>query len=576
LDEMKMLSAVVADWAYWDTTYQFALRASPEIGSVAPLISLYEDYGINAILMTDTLGIPLLASMRDSTTGEIRSMSIQMSSPLAAIAYQLDFSPNPQSNVRGIVSVNGTPILIAARAVLDNHRARPIVGTLIFGKIIDTTYADMLSDQLLMSIQFYNYDAAELPTYIQDTMLSPDPAQTVVINPLSDTEMVGYMHIDGINGQPAMWMVVNYTRNISIQGRETIRLLAILLIAAGLIVSLVLLFLLETLVTRRVSSLSASLETIRADDTLTRRIKLSGDDELNQLGCEMNNLLNRLAEARGQLTDQNTALVLAYDKAREANRLKSQFLSTMSHELRTPLNSIIGYSYILTESMAGNIDNEARKMVGIVANSADHLLGLINTILDLSKIEAGRMEIVESDIDIRRTIDSVSAQIAVLASVKGLAFTIKVDANLPALLRGDERRLIQIVVNLLSNAVKFTEQGTVIYETAWRDNLLIICVTDTGIGIPSPALSYIFDEFRQVDGSTKRAYGGTGLGLSIARQLARAMGGEIDVESTVGVGSKFTVWLPLTPVQAPSGVAIRLSAVEAAAINAPTPGAGQA
>jgi signal transduction histidine kinase len=554
-DDSNTLSAVVADWAYWDTTYQFALGRD---GDALPLSRLYADYGINVMLMVDTLGIPVLASERDPLTGTIQSMSSRLSADLAAILNQIDFSAAPQSDLHGIARVDGIPMLIAARAVLDDRRSNAIIGALVFGKRLDAVYAEQLSDQLLIQVRLYSYGAPDLPDIVRraaEALLNMDAR---VVTPASQTEMIGYARVDGIDGRPALLLQVTDRRDISLQGSETIRVMAILLVAAGLILSLILLILLETVITRRVSRLSAALETIHADETLTRRVHIGGDDELNQLAQEVNNLLDRLSESRVQLTEQNQALILSYDKAREANRLKTQFLSTMSHELRTPLNSIIGYSYIMSERMAGQLDDEAHKMIKVVSTSAEHLLGLINMILDLSKIEAGRMEIVESDIDMYKFVDVIAAQMAVLAAEKDLALAIEIDPTLPSLVRGDERRLMQIIINLLSNAVKFTERGTITYATTWEQNCVMIRVRDTGVGIPASALLYIFDEFRQVDGSTKRQHGGTGLGLAIARKLARAMGGDIDVESTVGVGTTFTVRLPFARVSQPSGVAIRI------------------
>jgi PAS domain S-box-containing protein len=233
----------------------------------------------------------------------------------------------------------------------------------------------------------------------------------------------------------------------------------------------------------------------------------------------------------------------AVEEAREASRLKSEFLSTMSHELRTPMNAIIGYSHLLLDGLDGELTEQQAADIGQIARSADQLLGLIDDVLDLSKIEAGRMDLATESIDIggvvRQVVDSLTPQ----ASAKGIALEIDVVGRLGEI-DADPKRIRQILLNLVSNAVKFTERGKVTVAARALPGTVEVRVTDTGIGIEKEALTYIFDEFRQADGSTTRRFGGTGLGLAIARNLAQLHGGDIDVVSTVGIGSTFTLRLP--------------------------------
>lgn len=242
-----------------------------------------------------------------------------------------------------------------------------------------------------------------------------------------------------------------------------------------------------------------------------------------------------------ELAAANEQLKVANDIAEESVRLKSEFLSTMSHELRTPLNSIIGYSGIITSGIAGTLDDKAMNMVSRINDSGQHLLMLINNVLDLSKIEAGRMTLVKHATPIHDVTDGIVDQLQVLADKKQLAFEVNVAASVPEMLMLDEDRVKQIMINLLSNAIKFTEEGLVNLDLAWQADKLTINVRDTGVGIPQHAIDYIFDEFRQVDGSSTRNVGGTGLGLAIVSKLSEAMGGSVSVESTVGTGTQFTV-----------------------------------
>lgn len=258
----------------------------------------------------------------------------------------------------------------------------------------------------------------------------------------------------------------------------------------------------------------------------------------------------KLAEQRIQnqneaLLKANEELALARQQAEEATQLKSQFLATMSHELRTPLNAIIGFTQIQLAGMAGELTPEQRHYQERVAANSEHLLGLINDILDLSKIEAGRMDILRKPFHLRDWITEIVDQNRILAEEKGLQLEVDVDPQLPDIVIGDAVRLKQVVINLLSNAIKFTETGSVQIQLCYNDrNTWKIIVRDSGIGIPAHAQETVFEEFRQVDGTPSRQYGGTGLGLAIVRKLVLMMGGSIRLKSEVGKGSAFTIIIP--------------------------------
>jgi signal transduction histidine kinase len=228
----------------------------------------------------------------------------------------------------------------------------------------------------------------------------------------------------------------------------------------------------------------------------------------------------------------------------EASRLKSEFLSTMSHELRTPMNAIIGYAHLLLDGLSGELTEQQANDVDQIARSADRLLALIDDLLDISKIEAGRMELAPVLLGVGEMLARVRDELAPAAAAKGLDIAIDLPEGLPAI-EADPARLHQILLNLAGNAVKFTARGRVAIRADNGEDWLVVSVTDTGIGIAPEALEFIFDEFRQADGSTTRRFGGTGLGLAIARKLARLHGGDITVVSTAGVGSTFTLVLPI-------------------------------
>jgi PAS domain S-box-containing protein len=235
-----------------------------------------------------------------------------------------------------------------------------------------------------------------------------------------------------------------------------------------------------------------------------------------------------------------------FTREAEVERMKSAFVSMVSHELRTPLGGIIGYSEMLKESFYGALSESQGGAVDRIMYNARELLGLVNDLLDRARIEAGRLDLEISPFSPRELVDDVTATMVVLARNKGLDLTSHVANDVPDEVVGDRQRVQQILINLAGNAVKFTDRGEVQIRAYRPDaNHWALAVADTGPGIPLDAQAYVFEAFRQVDGSATRTHGGAGLGLSIVRQLAELMGGDIKLTSRVGRGSIFTVMLPV-------------------------------
>jgi signal transduction histidine kinase len=329
-----------------------------------------------------------------------------------------------------------------------------------------------------------------------------------------------------------------------------------LLLLVGLAMALLASVLVARRILRPLQTLRHGVERIGSGD-LAFRLDVKTGDELELLAEEFNRMSARVQDAYTSLehkvAERTGELVALNQQLEEANRLKSQFLANVSHELRTPMNAIIGFTRLVMRKTDGQIAALQHANLQKVLISADHLLNLINGLLDLSKIEAGRMEVSPARFDLRELIQVAAATVDPMLKPDRVRFVADIDPDLPPLYT-DRDKLKQIVLNLLSNAAKFTDDG-VIKVTAWQaGDRLCLAVSDTGIGMPPEALDYIFEEFRQVDMSSTRRHGGTGLGLAIVRKLTRLLGGDVTAESDLGKGSTFKVTLPLSVKRAAASV----------------------
>ncbi|HYC73942.1 ATP-binding protein [Brevundimonas sp.] len=300
-------------------------------------------------------------------------------------------------------------------------------------------------------------------------------------------------------------------------------------------------------VIRPVRVLSNAMVAVRESGDLDLRVDPAGEDELAALTADFNALLQRLRDNDGALRTAMSELVDARDQAESANLAKSQFLANMSHEIRTPLNGVLGMAQVL-ESADLPPDQQGR--VAVIRQSGELLLAVLNDILDISKIEAGKLEVVSEEFTLTETVAATFDGFVGLAQEKGLDCRLELDPACEGVWRGDAMRTRQILSNLLANAIKFTEAGLVQVRVGATGAGLEIVVSDTGIGIAPEVLPQLFSKFSQADSSTTRRFGGTGLGLAISRELAQLMGGDITVESEPGKGACFTVRLPMQRVAA--------------------------
>jgi signal transduction histidine kinase len=274
------------------------------------------------------------------------------------------------------------------------------------------------------------------------------------------------------------------------------------------------------------------------------RMSVPNRDELGVLADRMNHMSGELQRFDNEERRAAAELIRLNDQLAQASKAKSEFLANMSHELRTPMNAILGFTEMLLDGLYGAVPDQLKEPLTDIQVNGRHLLHLINDVLDLSKIEAGRMELALGEYSVREVIEIVQVSLRSLAVEKGLEFVTDIPDDLPVAY-GDNRRLTQCLMNLAGNALKFTKEGRVEIGVKLVGDELIYRVSDTGIGIPKEELESVFAEFRQIDATVTREFGGTGLGLSISKRFVEMHGGRIWAESEVGKGCTFFFAVPV-------------------------------
>lgn len=459
-----------------------------------------------------------------------------------------------------------------------------LIGVILLGQEMDDDFLELTnfgrqSDHLLLShdgemIAFTNPENEEYDITTIAGLLNPaeveqaqqgvafiDDQITVTSNGYPQVFAHMPINVGGrING--IMTIVVDMQELFSLRN-TIVQALTTSLIALVVVMTLFLLFIFRQSVIAPLGNIQAGVQDIM-NGNYSQKIAGLSQDEIGQLGMAFNlmgeavqsretelselnqSLERRVAERTADLKKARDEAVIAQRIANENSRLKSEFLSMMSHELRTPMNAIEGFTSIMLNHMAGTEYNDkTERYLGKIQSNSKRLLGLINDFLDLSRIESGRLELAYLPMSPTNMAQNWRDNLSSLAEKKGLELEVSVDPNLPQTMYGDEESLSKIAINLMGNAIKFTEEGRVSLTLEKRDDKMVMEVQDTGMGIPPHAREYIFDEFRQVDMSSKRQHGGTGLGLSIVQKLATAMGGTVGLQSEIGVGSTFTVTLPI-------------------------------
>jgi signal transduction histidine kinase len=373
-----------------------------------------------------------------------------------------------------------------------------------------------------------------------------------------------------IPGRPGWGVIISQAASEAFSGINRLALIALVVVVTAIILISIIAIWLSKTITRPLRELASAANRITTTGNLNEQIPITSQDEVGELSASFNGMILGLRKTRlalehwnrelehkvevrtKQLTRSNEKLEQTNEQLERVNMHKSQFLANMSHELRTPLNAIIGFSEILQDQVFGELTEKQRRYVGNIVSSGRHLLDLVNDVLDLSKVEAGKMELHWEDFSARQTVGEVITQLSTLATKKDLTMGVFYAPELD-IISADRGRFRQVLYNLVSNAIKFTPPGGRVQincriEPALEKGaqMALFEIKDTGIGISADNLESIFESFRQVDNSYSRQYQGTGLGLALTRKLVEMHGGEVWACSTQESGSTFSFTVPLT------------------------------
>lgn len=525
-----------------------ALRLLRQVPAITEL-SLLDPSGREQ-LHVSRLAMDLVGGGRDLSADPKFTEAVAMGVYFGPVYYRRESEPYMTISVVGARPDNGVAVAEVNLIFLWDLISTVEVGETGYAYVVDTDgrlIAHPNNSLVLRNTSFSELPqvAAVLAGSIQGSVRGHDRAGSPVISAFAPIPRLGWIVFSELPVSEALAPIY----------RSVIRTGGLLLVGVTLAVLLAIIF------TRRmvgpINALRTGAERIGAGD-LGHRIDVRTGDELEALADQFNDMAGRLQESyaglEGRVSERTAELEEKGRLLALASAHKSQFVANMSHELRTPLNAILGFTELLLDGIYGTLSAKTRQVVERLRANGTHLLGLINDVLDLSKIEAGQLTLSLAEYNLAAVVRSVTSAMEPLAHAKQLQLTSSIPGEL-SIGYGDERRLRQVLLNLVGNAIKFTDSGSVEIVVCETGDSFDVAITDSGPGIADADKERIFDEFQQADSSSTRARGGTGLGLTISRRIVELHGGHIFLSSSIGKGATFRIVLPVMAKPAMAEVA---------------------
>ena len=579
--EVEELTTVSNDWGWWNATYEYVQDRNLAYEQENLQYESMSRLSLDFLVILDLENRPLFANVLDASSESLYPLTPEMLADLKFQTAQIISNPQ-ETSASGLLLLDHKPSLLSISKILKGDKTGPAVGTLIMGRWIDAEKLAAFSDTTRLPVQAFLASSSGLPAdavWAIEQMAKTQAATNVQVT--DEAQMAGYALISDMDHHPKLLLQTQMRRDIYQRGKTSLHYLLASTVVIGLVFCLLTLVLLRKLVLSRLESLSLQVSQMGnspprvGNGQRDRSIYLSGQDELSALAATVNQTLEQLSQRTQELNLAKQVAEEAKAIADRANQAKSTFLANMSHELRTPLNAILGFAQVLTKERS--LTDYQREKISIINRSGEHLLSLINDVLDMSKIESGRIDLVLSSFDFYYLLESLEDMLQLKAQSKGIALTVEIAESLPRYIYADERKLRQILLNLLSNAIKFTETGSVTLSvtlkasqaalnpaqgqlasqdaqsvqsvqsdqsdqsdpSALKKQRLLFAVTDTGAGISAEEIAQVFEPFVQTN-SGRESQEGTGLGLPISRKFVELMAGDLSVTSQIGKGSTFS------------------------------------
>lgn len=546
-NNLDTLRNSIPDYSSWDDTYEFMADRNQEYIDKNTDIFVFLNNRINLMIFVDNAGQVVFAKTLDLASGE------ELPLPEALHSFPADHPLVSLSDYHlgraGLLMVDDKPLLVAALPILDSSFQGPRRGTLIWGRFLDTAAMKNIGHDLDVDIDAYRLDRDPLPADVM-TALTSNSGVGDLANPLSERVVAGYSLFTDLFGKPLLAIRVKSDRYLFLQGQDATRSFIYALLMASLVFAIVAILLLYRFVLSRLSRLTREVSAIGAGADLTARVQFTSDDELTRLAHTINTMLSALEHAQ---TERLRAEEERRQAEEEVQRSRREFIGTVSHELRTPLTPIIGYVDLLLTGAGGAITSDQRDFLKTIKNNSLRMNSLVDDLLEVSRIGSGRVELhlAPTHVDglINETIHLFQEHIA----TKDQHLAVHIADDLP-IIAADGRRITQVLNNLVSNASKYTPNGgSITVRATINHEEIAIQVGDTGVGLSPEQTKKLFTPFYRADNGLRDQVSGTGLGLSIARSFVQMHGGDIEVESEVGRGSTFTVYLPIKANEAGAG-----------------------